>query len=135
MSLSLAIDFDSTLVDPGPPIRLRPGAAQGLTAFKRAGHRLILHSCRCNPMDPSPSPAAEISHFYETGEVSLRISEQWARFEEMKAFLLAEGLWDLFDEVWQAPGKPLCDRFIDDKLEPPEWAQLAMEYGVRPGRA
>lgn len=114
--LRVAYDFDSTLVV-GQPLRWRLGARERLLSEKESGNYLILHSARCNPMDPSPSLADEIAGFYEFGTVNPRITDQWARFDEMRAFLQGEGVWSMFDEVWQAPGKPTADAFYDDKCE------------------
>lgn len=129
MSLRLGVDFDGTLVAPGPggALAFRPGALEALTRLKASGHQLVLHSCRCNPMDPGPTIDEDVAAFYETGVVSARVVDQWARFEEMRTFLQAAGAWGLFDEVWQAPGKPLVDAYIDDKAELPNWGTLARE--------
>lgn len=108
--LVAAIDFDGTLVRRGgPPLRWRRGAKEALRRMVAAGHRLILHSCRCNP------PQDE---------------EDAKRYEEMIAFLQAEGALVLFAEVWQSPGKPIADVYIDDRAEPPEWFALAGEFGL-----
>jgi hypothetical protein len=112
-----------------------PEARETLRVFKAAGHHLILHSARCTPMDPSPPLAEEVSRFYATGEVSPRVTDQWARFEGMREALRAAGLWDLFDEVWQAPGKPHADIFVDDRFEKPDWLALRSELGVPSGHA
>jgi hypothetical protein len=128
VSLRLAIDFDGTLAR-GKPLSLRLGADRGLAALKKAGHHLILHSCRCNPVDPTPQLEEEAARWYQAGEVPLRVVDQWQRFAEMRDFLRAAGLWELFDEVWQYPGKPEADAYIDDKNEEPNWPKLAAEFG------
>jgi hypothetical protein len=61
--------------------------------------------------------------------VSPRITDQWERFAEMRYFLRALGLWEMFDEVWQHPGKPEADAFVDDKNEEPNWPRVAAEFG------
>ena len=131
MSLTIAIDLDGTVAD-GHPLQFRPGAREALMALATAGHRLILHSCRCNPMDPGPSLEDEAARYWRTGEPPPRVVEQWWRFYEMRAFLQETRLWSLFADVWQAPGKPLADVFVDDKLEPPNWARLAAELAGAP---
>lgn len=74
----------------------------------------------------------EVSRWYQTGEVPPRVVDQWDRFVEMRQFLQAEGLWGLFDVVWQQPGKPEADRYIDDLLEAPEWPRIEAEFGGTP---
>jgi hypothetical protein len=127
MTWPLAVDFDNTLVEQGEPLRFRPGAFEALTAFARAGVRVVLHSCRCNPLDPGPEIADEVGRFYRTGELPERVTDQWVRFVAMRAFLQAAGVWDGLD-VWQGAGKPLAARFIDDRAEPPDWAVLIREF-------
>jgi hypothetical protein len=128
LSLRLAIDFDRTLAQ-GRTLSLRQGAAEALAALKKAGHHLVLHSCRCNPIDPAPQLEEEAARWYQAGEVSPRITDQWDRFVEMRDFLRANGLWDVFDEIWQHPGKPEADAMIGDKNEEPNWPKLAAEFG------
>jgi hypothetical protein len=133
VNVRLALDFDGSLVlsQPAPPgFGWRPGAREFLAAAHAAGAHLILHSSRCTPMDPAPGIEEEIALWYETGAVNARITEQWRRFDEMRAFLQAEGAWQVFAEVWQSPGKPHVDRFIDDSAETPDWRALAAELGV-----
>jgi len=129
VSLSVAVDFDGSLATGEPP-QYRPGALEALAALKAAGHRLILHSCRCNPLDPGPTIEDEAARFYRSGEVPPRVIDQWRRFEGMRAFLQATGAWALFDSIWQAPGKPLADVYVDDRGEPPDWARIAAELGA-----
>lgn len=132
MSLTIAVDFDSSIVElsTSGALQFRKGAREALVAFKAQGHRLVLHSCRCNPLDDGPALENETVEFYASGKPSPRCIEQWTRFSEMCAFLQAAEVWDLFDDVWQAPGKPLADVFIDDKAERPEWARLIQEFGA-----
>lgn len=130
MSLVLALDFDNSLVQPVAPLRWKAGAKEAIGAFKTAGQRLILFSCRNNPMDESPDEDLEAAEFYRTGAVPGHLGAQWRRFAEMRAFLKAEGVWDFFDEVWQSPGKPTADVFVDDKMEAPNWMALMREFGI-----
>src|SRR2546427_299380 len=106
MSLTFGVDWDGTVVSDSHPPMFRPGALQALRAIKAAGHQLVLHSCRCNPLDPGPTVEEEVANFYRSGAVSERVEEQWARFSEMRAFATGAEVWDLFDVVHQAPGKP-----------------------------
>lgn len=128
---TLAIDFDGTLVEKGEPLRWRAGARDGLISLASAGHHLILHSCRCNPIDPTFDPALEVAAFYRSGITPESARARWEAFGEMRDFLKGEGAWPLFAEVWQQPGKPLCEMFIDDRSEPPNWVALSREFGVR----
>lgn len=130
MSLRLACDFDGSLAV--EPLAWRPGALEALIALKNAGYHLILHSCRCNPVDPAPVIEDEVERFYRLGETPQRVLDQWARFLEMRTFLMAAGAWRLFDEIWTAPGKPPVDLFIDDKMEPPNWRALVEELAAPP---
>jgi hypothetical protein len=130
--LRIAVDFDGTIVAAQAPLAFLPGAADGLRALKLAGHYLILHSARCTPMDAAPAIEEEAGRFYETGEVPARAEDSWARFSEMREFLRGAGTWDLFDDVWQAPGKPMADLFVDDRAESPDWRVLAETLGRAP---
>lgn len=134
MSFTFAVDYDGTLVENDPP-KFRQGAVRTLVALKAAGHRLILHSCRCIPIDPGPTIEEDVANFYVRGTTASRVEDQWQRFVEMRSFLQGAKLWDLFDEIWQAPGKPLADFFVDDKMEPPEWDGIASQFTQRGGRA
>lgn len=121
MSMTYAIDFDGCIAQNEV---LDPRAAKCLQMLKAAGHRLILWSCRCNPLDDSPNELVEVSAFYATGTLPGRVEEQWERYTTMRQLLKAWGLWDLFDVVWQAPGKPVADVYVDDKASAPDWGRI-----------
>jgi hypothetical protein len=125
--LRIAIDCDKTICD-GPPMRLRPGAAEAVRAFKVAGHHLTLHSARSTPDGAAPVLEDEASRFWQYGEVPGRTRYQWQLFEEMRDFLKSAGLWKLFDDVWTSPGKPLADVFIDDLYHAPDWPILKRQF-------
>jgi hypothetical protein len=125
--MRLGIDFDKTLAD-GPPLRLRAGAADALRAFKAAGHHLTLHSARSTPDGAAPVLEDEAGRFWQFGEVPSRTRFQWDLFGEMRAFLKTAGVWELFDEIWASPGKPLADVFIDDLSVQPDWALLRKQF-------
>jgi len=121
MGLLLGVDFDGTLVEEGVrPLRWRPGAREALLSLKAARHEL----------GPGPAAQLEAEEFWRVGLVPRDVEDHWARFGEMQAFLVAEGCWDLFDAVWQSAGKPPCDAFIDDRLEPPDWVTVRRQFGV-----
>lgn len=132
MSLSIGIDFDGTMTRGNGSSPILPEVAPVLAALKLAGHHLVLHSARCTPADPAPPLEDEAARFYATGEVPPRVTDQWARFDDMRAALKLAGLWELFDEIWQAPGKPHCDIFVDDRLEEPNWPLIGREFGGLP---
>lgn len=133
----LGIDFDGTLVEHNVrPLRWRRGAREFLVAAitatqQGAGNKIWLHSCRCSPMcvllDPAPADAEE---FWRSGRVNPDVEYSWSLFNEMRAFLIAEGVW-WGVELWQRPGKPICDHYIDDLSDRPDWLVLAAELGVR----
>ena len=125
--LRICVDFDRTLAD-GPTLHLRPGAAEAIRVFKAAGHHLTLHSARSTPDGAAPVLEDEASRFWQYGEVPARTRYQWQLFDEMRAFLKAVGLWELFDDVWTSPGKPLCDVMIDDIALPPDWVTLRKQF-------
>lgn len=126
--LRLAIDCDKTLCD-GPPLRLRSGAVDALRAFKAAGHHLTLHSARSTPDGAAPVLEDEAGRFWQYGEIPARTLFQWNLFDEMRTFLKANGIWEMFDEIWSSPGKPLADVFIDDLSVPPDWGILKRQFG------
>jgi hypothetical protein len=134
MGLLLGVDFDGTLVEEGVrPLRWRAGAREALLSLKAAGHQLVLHTGRATPrheLGPGPAAQLEAEEFWRVGLVPRDVEDHWARFGEMQAFLVAEGCWDLFDAVWQSAGKPPCDTFIDDRLEPPDWVTVRRQFGV-----
>lgn len=129
--LRIGVDFDGTIAE-GKPMQLLPYVRRSLLLIKRAGHHLILFSGRCSTMDPSPALDDEVSRFYAEGEVPPRVRDQWDRFDSMRDFLRANGLWGIFDEIWQAPGKPSLDVIIDNASEQPKWIYLAQCYGCSP---
>ena len=126
--LRLAIDFDKTLAE-GPPLRLSAGAAEALRAFKTAGHHLTLHSARSTPDGAAPVLEDEAGRFWQYGEIPARTRFQWDLFDEMRTFLKSVGVWEMFDDVWTSPGKPLVDNFIEDLSLPPDWAILNRQFG------
>lgn len=129
MSLTISVDFDGTLVEDNEPLRWRPGAREAIGAFVRAGHRLILHSCRCNVVDPAPVIDEEVTAFCRTGAIPARVTDQWRLYASMRDFLQREGVWGVF-EPWTHPGKPIADVYIDDRMEAPYWPRLTAELGA-----
>lgn len=128
-TITLSIDFDGTLVEGDEPLRWRRGAREFVVAASEAGIELILHSCRCQIVwyTEMPGDAAE---FYRSGRVPEQVTYSWDLRAKMLAFLEAEGVRELF-QIWDRPGKPGADMYVDDKAELPDWLALADELGVR----
>ena len=144
--ITICCDFDGTMVYDGvSPLVWRPGAFETLQRFKQAGYRLVLHSCRTTALHEvrktDDEVRREVEKFYATGEPPQDAVHTWHLYEEMVDFLKSAGAMALFDEIWTGPGKPLADRYIDDRSEAPDWGSLAREFGlawvhgIRPGRA
>jgi hypothetical protein len=129
VSERIAIDFDETLTEGAPP-RLKAGALDALVAAKKAGHHLILHSCRSTVTGHSPILEDEATRFWRDGTVPAPVRFQWDLFDEMRSVLTAAGALALFDEIWQSPGKPLADKYVDDRAEFPDWATFRRQFGI-----
>lgn len=126
-----AIDFDQTLVQPDLEgvLQWRPGALEFLRATYDAGIKVIIHSCRLTPHTDG-SGAGDADYYWRTGViVSEFLLEGWRMRMQLVATLQAVNLLDMV-ELWEAPGKPLADVYVDDKSEKPDWYALAREFGV-----
>jgi hypothetical protein len=133
VSFTIAVDFDGTIVEATEPLRLRPEAAEALAVLKAAGNTLILWSARCTPTPSGTHDENEAAEFYREGKVPERQLAKWARFNEMRTFLKDAELWHLFDEVWQRPGKPHADFFLEDRTfdsSPVDWVAAAGMLGL-----
>lgn len=140
------IDFDSTVVvqegrdyeDIDTPFEFMPNAQAGLHSLKKAGHILLLYSCRANRalrIDPELDPLvrAGVKKINMTWwEFNQELNQ--ARYEQMIGFVNAElpGVFDAIDDGEQ--GKPSADVYLDDKairLGPgaQTWASVADIYG------
>jgi hypothetical protein len=130
-TLTLALDFDGSLVEShSKPLRWRPRAKDFILAASASGATLWLHSCRCASavaldMEMPGDPEA----FWRFGRVPEDLEYSWGLFEEMRAFLEAEGVWGLM-QPWTRPGKPIADMYPDDLGERPDWLALAGELGL-----
>ena len=129
----IACDFDGVVVDMRgrsyddvkTPLRLMPGAKEGLLSLKRAGHVLLLYSARANRAlrkDPAFDPLRRMrGHDPEKTRKALELNQ--ARYEQMLIFV-STALPDVFDAVDDGvQGKPVADLFIDDR---------ALRYGAGP---
>lgn len=143
----IAIDFDDTVVeqdhpyeDLEAPLRLKPGAADGLRALKHAGHTLLLWSARANRAlreDPEFNPLvrAGLTRIDRARWERMR-PVNIARYNQMVAFVEVElpRIFDAVDDGVQ--GKPCVDLFIDDRAMRygagalgMTWRQIAHTYG------
>lgn len=127
--LKIAVDFDGTVVEDARPLRWKAGAREFLVAAKSMGHTLILHSCRATPPRDDSNADTEASEFYSTGKAPDRVLATWRLFDEMRTFLRSQGMMDKFAFIWQMPGKPNADLFIDDKAEEPDFRSLIQQVG------
>lgn len=102
--LLIAVDFDGTIADGefpdiGPPL---PGAFETMRDLAKAGHRLILHTCRTNS---SPDGRNHLD------EAVAYCAARGVQFRSVNAN---------HEEDWYYPGvpngpKPMADVYIDDK--------------------
>lgn len=141
----ICIDFDGVVVrtdrpfsDTTTPLQFLPGAKEGLTALKKAGHTLVLFSARSNrgllytpEWDPLVRAGVRRPHAaaWEAGR-----AVHWARYRQMLDFCDTHlpGVFAVIDDGLQ--GKPLADLFIDDRALSMEsgWPHIAMLYGATP---
>lgn len=130
----IAVDFDGVIADmrgrayddTSVPLRLMPGAKNGLMSLKKAGHVLLLYSARANRAireDPNLDPLVR-SGFRRRYNLELNR----ARYEQMLAFVGSElpGIFDAIDDGVQ--GKPVVDLFIDDRALRYGPGQLALGW-------
>lgn len=136
--VSVALDWDGTAVRgwPDDPLSWRPGAREFLEGAREAGVRVVLHTCRAIPGPDKASPGqflpdVEMADWLATGASPEFVAEGWAMRREMLGFLEAEGFSDL--EIWEGPGKPMCDRYVDDLSDGPDLVALAAELGLSSG--
>lgn len=125
--MRIAIDFDGTIAA-GTPAVLRPEAVRALRSMLENGHTLILHSVRLVPphaagyLDDREPDEGDDAAFFE-------------RFEEMRRLLFEARLWDFF-VLWDRPGKPDADVFLDNRAwnvgpRPDAWARIEETFGRR----
>jgi hypothetical protein len=145
----IAVDFDGTVVHAGPPLRLMPGAREALSALRRAGHVLLLHSARANRAGRFNAQLDPLVRAGVRSEVEDPVDRMRAHrahdelFHEMCRFVAVQlpGLFHAIDDGQQ--GKPWVDLFIDDKSVNPEsvggafargWDWVASTYGAPASR-
>lgn len=151
----IAVDFDNTVVeqdgrlyaDVTTPLRLLPGAKEGLLALKAADHVLVLWSGRANRalrFDPRLDPLVKAGVRRQYSEADL---DRWrndsmplnqARYQQMLDFVTAElpGVFAAVDDG--EVGKITADLYMDDRavrfgrgLGGARWIDIAKTYGVR----
>lgn len=147
MGLVAVIDFDGTVVreddhafdDLSAPLRLMPGAREGLRALRRAGHALVLWSRRASLALRNGDPALDplVQALVRPGRPDGRASLHEARYRQMVAFVERE-LPGVFAYVYRGGeiDKPAADLFIDnlairlgDGVGGLAWRRIAALYG------
>lgn len=116
----ICVDFDGTLVErTSGELQLRPGADRALKQL--AGkNELILHSCRLTRPNESSFGRPIDDTDWEL---------YFGGYLEMRRFLEQHGLWKLFDRVWEQPGKPVADLYVDDLASKPDWDTIGLTFG------
>jgi len=123
-----AIDFDGTIARAGDNgLELRPGAADALRALRAAGHTLVLHSTRL-------TQPTHLTDQTVVARLTPSLLDADLQQQEMERFLRRCGLWTVasggvFDLVWDRPGKPVADRYIDDRSMRPVWEEVERAFG------
>ena len=142
----IAIDFDGTLVErqnlySDKPLVLIPGVKDALYSLKRAGHTLILSSCRANlsrRRDWRLDPLWVQDPHFNVAQWSRNRSIHEERWAQMLNFVCTElkGVFDAIDSGVQ--GKPYAHLYIDDSsvkhhahgvFNSMDWDQIAESYG------
>lgn len=133
----ISVDFDGVVIDAqeGAP-SMRAGAREGLLALKRAGHVLILSSCRANM---ALRADWRLNPLWTSGAVPF-VEESWAEgrdhweaaYQEMLAFVDKElpGVFDAVDPGMQ--GKVLADFYLDARafrMGNSGWRDVGMMLG------
>ena len=102
----IALDFDSTLVEPGAPLRLKPHAREAILSLLEAGHTLVLHSARSAEAHiPEGASPEQTARFREI---------QLIRRREMIRFLEGQRLDDA------GPNCPGCPVDFPGKIPDPK---------------
>lgn len=125
-----AVDFDGTLVQPDLEGVLQwvPGALEFLRGAVGI-NKIIIHSCRLT-LRTDGAGVGDAEYYWRTGQIASQyLLDGWAMRQQLVATLQAVGLLDQV-ELWESPGKPLADVYVDDRSEKPDWYVLAREFGV-----
>lgn len=132
----VALDFDGSLVeDQRRPLAWRGRAKDFILACSAAGVRMWLYSCRCTNAEAMERELpGDAEGFWRYGRVPADLEYGWTLYEEMRAFLVAEGVWELMTP-WTSPGKPIATMYPDDRGERPDWLALSGELGLTLGHA
>jgi predicted mannosyl-3-phosphoglycerate phosphatase (HAD superfamily) len=95
--MDIAVDFDGTLVD--QQLQWLPGALEALQRMVKAGHKVIIHSCRAN----WPEGMASIEHKLQAAGLGI--------------------------PIWDQPGKPAADIYVDDRAVhfANNWAEIIVQ--------
>ena len=88
----------------GTPIK---GAKRALVKLRRRGYKIIIHTCRTNPV---------LNSNYSLEELYVKVERILTKNEIPH------------DEIWLGAGKPLADYYIDDRAVKFEsWGQVLKE--------
>lgn len=92
---TIAVDFDGVIVDYDFPRigKLKKNAKKALIFLKKMGATIIIHSARTDmtfPLNASGKPLREMISFLQQNKIP-------------------------YDIIWQLPGKPVADIYIDDR--------------------
>ncbi len=126
-----AVDFDGTLVQPDLEGVLQwvPGALEFLRGALARGIKIIIHSYRLT-LSTDGAGVGDADYYWRTGLIaSSFLLEGWASRQQLVETLQAAEILDQVS-LWEAPGKPLADVYVDDRAEKPDWYVLAREFGV-----
>lgn len=135
----IAVDYDGTVVEDGAPLdppKVRAGAKAALVALRRAGHVLVLFSCRSNAAHRlnwrlNPLWTEAIIPFDEADWERQR--EIWEAMHQLMIKHVEEELPGVFHVVDQGlQGKPVADVYLDDRafrMSRRSWPEVAMLYG------
>ena len=117
---TLAVDLDGTILRMnlarwhregmdyfGTPM---PGVKKALKVLRELGLRIVIHTCRMNPMVATGHTLPEMKKTIEDALDELNIP---------------------YDEVYDGVGKPLADFYIDDRgIKFKTWSQVLYDLGV-----
>ena len=88
----------------GTPIK---GAKKALINLRRKGYKIIIHTCRVNPV---------LNNSYSLDELYMKVKKILTKNEIP------------YDEIWLGTGKPLADYYIDDRaIKFEDWKQVLGE--------
>jgi len=86
---------------------LMPGVIEALRRLRQQGYRLVIHTCRTNPVINSSYPLDKLYQMVRNTLEKYKIP---------------------YDEIWIGAGKPIADYYIDDRaIRFENWEQTLKE--------